>query len=93
MQCNGPNGVSALYVQQPVNDGLWPQGFVEALRMFIEAAYQKGLNEDANAAAMAMKGAKEELADALSRDTQQEREPARFRSKLREARRFTRGGY
>ena len=93
VHCSGPNGVTAEYVQMPVNEAAWPQGFLETLRLMIEGALQSGLNEEFEAGVAMKKMAERELADARTRDTQQESRIVPFKSRLRAARARSREGW
>lgn len=87
VHCIAPAGATALYVQNQVVETPFIVGFVEALRLSIEALLYRGLNEDVQAAAGAVALAKEALVDAREQDSGQEPRRILFRSPMLEKRR------
>lgn len=88
IHCNGPNGVTALYVKNPNPDGGdWPPGVAETLTLEVESIILRGLNEDQEAAVVMKKAAAEEIKDARYQvDSELPRKVA-FRSRQLERRR------
>jgi len=92
VHCNGPNGVTAMYMKYP--NGSDPIGvlFAEALTTAVQGLIASGLNDDMDSAKDYARLAENQLSKASSRDAQQEPRRVPFRSQMREARR-RRGGF
>jgi hypothetical protein len=89
-----PYGVLAEYTPFPQANDPWSLGFIEVLRLKIEATLYRALNEDMQAGAAIEKYAEEKLKEAVSRDAQETPGKVMFVSGLW-ASRFRRkiGGY
>lgn len=91
VHCNGPNGVTAMYLKYP--NGSDPIGvlFAEALTTAVQSLIASGLNDDLDLAKNFVRMSEMQLSEAGARDAQQEPRHVPFRSQMREARR--RRGY
>ena len=87
IHCTGPNGVVAYYIPIPTTANGWPVGFVETLRLEIQALLMSGFNEDVTGAVDMKKLARAELDEARAVDDQQEPRRVLLRSSMLEARR------
>jgi hypothetical protein len=93
IHCVGPMGVVAIYIPFPVGAQPWSIGFVATLRLKIEAACLRGLNEDFPEAEARDKKAEDALKLARSRSDGEEPRRVMFRSSILERRRRRSTGY
>jgi hypothetical protein len=93
IHCVAPEGAVALYTPFPVGAQPWSVGFTEVLTRKLEAFLLRALNEDYGEANNRLVEAEKALAEAAARNDQEEPRKTMFRSRLREARRFRRGGW
>lgn len=93
IHCVAPNGATAIYTPFPVGSQPWSIGFLASLRLYVETACLRGLNEDYAEAANREKRADAVLALAKSRNDQEEPRRVLFRSTVLERRRRRSAGY
>jgi len=77
-----PQGVLAQYTPFPQSNDEWSYGFVNAVRMKIEAIIYRSLNENLQAASAVEKYAEEFINEACARDAQEQPSKTMFRSPL-----------
>jgi hypothetical protein len=93
IHCVGPNGVTAIYTPFPVGAQPWSIGFMAAVRLYVEAACYRSLNEDFANADKREQLAEMAMQEAAARADAEEPRRTMFRSSILERRRRRSAGY